>query len=554
MTNVFKATTCKHCYLLYPLLNIAGMYLSLSKLPPSAQVAVVGGGVSGLGFTYFLSKLRPDVKITLIESSNRFGGYINSNVCETIQGTPVMLEKGPRTLRGVSDGTVMIVDMLRDLGERNSVQYIKTNSEANKKFLLDTNNRLLQVPNSVYSAIKFLGNPLGKGLINGLLGEFFRKGLNNYDVDESAHSLISRRFGNEHISENILSSIFHGIYAGDINQLSAKMTLNSLVNMEKNYGSITKALIGQFVQHYADSRKKGQNLSGPLLKYQNAFSKDQEEILNLKQRLKKYPMLGLQGGLETFPKALSERIMSLPNITFLTETRIEKVNKNQNGKMELHMFNDNKLLKFDHVRFTINSKNINDITNDIFLKNKLDQIKSATIILVNFYFLGKDLIKPYHGFGYLVPKSNTNCEKLLGVIFDSVIEKNFHSLFGDTYHEKKQYEYTKLTAMFGGHYLNTEGPHHIPSNSVIIQMAEHVFKTHLNISPEDLNNGHWDVSIHQDCLPQYHVGYNDLINDIYRHTNEEYMGSLSLGGMLFSKGPGVPDVIINAFEDALLLS
>ena len=53
-------------------------FKQLTKLPTNAKVGVVGGGISGLFFTYYLSKLRPDVKITLIDQNQeRLGGWIN---------------------------------------------------------------------------------------------------------------------------------------------------------------------------------------------------------------------------------------------------------------------------------------------------------------------------------------------------------------------------------------------------------------------------------------------------------------------------------------------
>ena len=107
---------------------------TVAKLLANAKVAVVGGGVSGLTFAYFLSKLRPDIKVTIYESKDRCGGWIHSDLIQDRHGDTVMVEKGPRTLRGVSDGTVLIVETLRDLGKEDVVQYIASDSDANKKW------------------------------------------------------------------------------------------------------------------------------------------------------------------------------------------------------------------------------------------------------------------------------------------------------------------------------------------------------------------------------------------------------------------------------------
>lgn len=190
------------------------MITPLTKLKPNAKVAVVGGGVSGLCFTYFLSKLRPDVQVTLFESQKRTGGWIYSCATKDESGKPIMVEKGPRTLRGVSDGTVVIMDTLRDLGKEGVVQSIEKGCTADKKFLLDPSDKLVQVPDSISTTLKFLFSPLGKGLIPGMLGEWFRKQSPHPGQDESVESVLNRRFGNDYISKNMISAFIKG-HLGD---------------------------------------------------------------------------------------------------------------------------------------------------------------------------------------------------------------------------------------------------------------------------------------------------------------------------------------------------
>lgn len=105
-----------------------------------------------------------------------------------------MLEKGPRTLRGVSDGTVLIMDTLKDLGKEAVIQSIDKGCIADKKFLLDPSDKLVQVPNSISTTVKFLLNPLGKGLITGMMGEWFRKNL---------HILAKTKVSNPFVTEGL---------------------------------------------------------------------------------------------------------------------------------------------------------------------------------------------------------------------------------------------------------------------------------------------------------------------------------------------------------------
>jgi protoporphyrinogen oxidase len=48
------------------------------------KVLVLGGGLSGLTFTYQAARRFPNTHFTLVEKSNRFGGWVNSKK----EGTP----------------------------------------------------------------------------------------------------------------------------------------------------------------------------------------------------------------------------------------------------------------------------------------------------------------------------------------------------------------------------------------------------------------------------------------------------------------------------------
>ena len=72
---------------------------------PVTDVAVIGGGITGLTSAFYLNLAFPSAKITVFESSDRFGGWVRSSKLD-IGGKHVYFEHGPRTLRPAADSMV----------------------------------------------------------------------------------------------------------------------------------------------------------------------------------------------------------------------------------------------------------------------------------------------------------------------------------------------------------------------------------------------------------------------------------------------------------------
>jgi protoporphyrinogen/coproporphyrinogen III oxidase len=104
---------------------------------------------------------------------------------------------------------------------------------------------------------KILTEPIFKGFIPGAAMEHFRPQRNHDLEDESVGSFLKRRFGNTHIGDNLTSAIIHGIYAGDIYQLSIRSLMPQLWYLEGLHGSLTVALKervidGKYLTRYED--------------------------------------------------------------------------------------------------------------------------------------------------------------------------------------------------------------------------------------------------------------------------------------------------------------
>ena len=76
-----------------------GSYIPNANPNPRARnIAVVGGGISGLATAFNLTKDLSNAKITVFEKKENLGGWIDSEQVEVDGGT-VLFEWGPRTLR-----------------------------------------------------------------------------------------------------------------------------------------------------------------------------------------------------------------------------------------------------------------------------------------------------------------------------------------------------------------------------------------------------------------------------------------------------------------------
>lgn len=62
------------------------------------DVAVLGGGITGLASAYYLAERLPHAQITLFEGSSRLGGWLRSKQVDVGSGK-VVFEQGPRNLR-----------------------------------------------------------------------------------------------------------------------------------------------------------------------------------------------------------------------------------------------------------------------------------------------------------------------------------------------------------------------------------------------------------------------------------------------------------------------
>jgi oxygen-dependent protoporphyrinogen oxidase len=102
--------------------------------------------------------------------------------------------------------------------------------------------------------------PVFDKLFTGILHDIYTqpRHATEWAKDESVAEFIGRRF-HPKIADNLVSAVYHGIYAGDIDQLSAQMLMGSIRDLEGGTGGVGSFVPGGIFSsmvHRAFSRKR----------------------------------------------------------------------------------------------------------------------------------------------------------------------------------------------------------------------------------------------------------------------------------------------------------
>lgn len=272
--------------------------------------------------------------------------------------------------------------------------------------------------------------------MSGLLGETFVSPRSSILEDESVGRFLTRRFG-KNIADNIASAFFHGIYAGDLYQLSARTLLSSAWYLE---GDEPRNELGVLVQMVLQGLGREMLIPGRMARY---FMMEQHEQSGefepkreaLKSLLRRSSVYTFKRGLGELTTSLESALAQNPNVKMLTSSHVKRVQFNRDEKyLQVECSRQPQGLvdtKYDYVVSTLGPNTIRDSLKetDGSVSSACTDSKSAvSVMVVNLYYSNPSLIPPSHaGFGYLIPRSvpyEQNPERALGVIFSSETSGN----------------------------------------------------------------------------------------------------------------------------------
>lgn len=248
----------------------------LQPQQPGKEFAILGGGITGLTTAYYLTQFYPTAKITIYESNNRLGGWVDTEKVQVRskgKDETVVFERGPRTVAAQTNtpkwDDFVLWDLIDSLGLEQDVYCMPKNPGPMMRRYIYHPDHLVDVTAPVtdlndpmgtlrawlHAAGNVLTEPLFKGMLPSL-ANFLRtpaesnsRPLGDYTLrDVSIGEYFASKFGRPDVVNNLLSALIHGVYGGDVWKLSMESGLfrRLLLNDQLDVEPVLKG--GMFVE------------------------------------------------------------------------------------------------------------------------------------------------------------------------------------------------------------------------------------------------------------------------------------------------------------------
>jgi oxygen-dependent protoporphyrinogen oxidase len=293
------------------------------------RTAIVGGGIAGLAAAFELEQARKagdPVEYTLFEAGDRLGGSLAS---EIVGGA--VLERGPDSFLTEKPAAIELCHELGIAGD-----LIPSNDAARKTYIV-VKNRLVALPDGLMFLVPTKLFPTAMTPLFSIptkvrMGlELLHPPRRQGGADEAVATLVERHFGREAV-ERLADPLLSGIYGGDATELSARTVLPRLVEMEAQYGSLTRGMLAAHRQLRGKARA-GAMKNGSIIGNGKSIGNGQPANNG---RPSRSIFTSLRGGMQQLVDALTARLdpssvhLSTP-VSALARTEIGWRVTSQNG-------------------------------------------------------------------------------------------------------------------------------------------------------------------------------------------------------------------------------
>jgi oxygen-dependent protoporphyrinogen oxidase len=199
------------------------------------RAIIVGGGISGLSAAYEFAKAgQPAI---LLEARPRLGGVIET---ERVEGC--VLEGGPDSFLAAKAAGL---DLIREVGL--DADIIGSNDKSRVTYLV-RDGRLVPMPDGLLMMVPTKILPMVATSIIGWktkvrMGlEYFRRPPAEEMPDRSVADFITDHYGRETV-DYLAEPLLSGVYGGSVDRLSVNSVLTRFVELERQYGSLTRGVL-----------------------------------------------------------------------------------------------------------------------------------------------------------------------------------------------------------------------------------------------------------------------------------------------------------------------
>ncbi|XP_068820632.1 protoporphyrinogen oxidase isoform X3 [Capricornis sumatraensis] len=322
-------------------------------------VVVLGGGISGLAASYYLSRAPCPPKVVLVEGSERLGGWIRS-----VRGPDgAIFELGPRGIRPAGALGARTLLLISELGLDSEVLPVRGDHPAAQNRFLYVGGALHALPSGIRGLLR-PSPPFSKPLFwAGLRDLTTPRGK---DPDETVHSFAQRRLGPE-VASLAMDSLCRGVFAGNSRELSIRSCFPSLFQAEQTHRSILLGLL----------LGAGQ---GPQL----------DSALIRQARAERWSQWSLRGGLETLPQALNAHLTSR-GVSVLQGQPVCGLSLQAKGRWKVSL--EDSSLEADHIISAIPASVLSKLlpAEAAPLAHALSTITAVSVAVVNLQYRGARL-------------------------------------------------------------------------------------------------------------------------------------------------------------------
>ncbi|MDR1493223.1 MAG: protoporphyrinogen oxidase [Planctomycetaceae bacterium] len=452
-------------------------------------LAVLGAGISGLSAAYRFRKLCPDATLRVWDRRERTGGVLTT------------LHRDGYQIEQSADNFITtvpyLVSLCRELGIADEL--ISTNPRFRRTYVVRKKNLyllpdgfLMLAPSKMYPlAITPILSPSGK--LRAALEYFIPPSQS--DDDETMKSFVTRRLGRE-VFERLVEPLVSGVYAADMNQLSLMATLPRFREMERQHGSLIRAM-----------------------RYQMKINKQAKS--QSQESGARYSMfVTLRGGLSRIADTLAA---NLPNDAIQLNKYAEKLESftEESGNLKWRITDQNGFAEsYDAVIFATPSYETARLLTPTYqrLGGLLAGIEHSGTAIITLAFDASQVKKRLSGMGFVVPKIENS----------PILAGSFSSMK----YEHRAPEGKQLIRVFAGGARSPEMAD--MSDEQLLPLVKKELRPLLKIDgePELETVAHW-----QRTMPQYHLGHLERIREVNEITAK--IPHLALAGN-FLEGVGIP--------------